>query len=291
MEQTTLDRDVENIVNTIINHENIPRKKNKFVNFIKNIMRNKASASSIDKTWDLFSQAQKLGSDRASGNGENSEEAAEKEEVSEKKDGSVDEENMIVNGDKKSKKKKKKDKSSKQDDAVVSMEVEVKEIDIIEKKKKKGGKNKENVEQTVDLIDTKTAKKKKGNQSDTDVVEQCIPELKKKSKKRKRDVVADESVDDSLTEVPDSKKTKFEWDEVMVTLLEKQDDSEMSLKKLKKKCIAEFLSRNEGTHKTKEELGAKFDKKLKKRKYIVLKDRVKLRKDEEEVGEKIVQVM
>ena len=104
MEQTTLDRDVENIVNTIINHENIPRKKNKFVNFIKNIMRNKASASSIDKTWDLFSQAQKLGSDRASGNGVNSEEAGEKEEVSEKKDGSVDEENMIVNGAKKSKK-------------------------------------------------------------------------------------------------------------------------------------------------------------------------------------------
>jgi len=193
-------------------------------------------------------------------------------------------------GTKKPKKKKKKDKSSKQDDAVVAMEVEVKETDIIEKKKKKGGKNKENVEQNVDLIDNKTAKKKKGNQpSDADVVEQCIPELKKKSKKRKRDVAADESVEDSLTEVPDSKKTKFEWDEVMVTLLEKQDDSEMSLKKLKKKCIAEFLSRNEGTHKTKEELGAKFNKKLKKRKYIVLKDRVKLRKDEEEVEEKIVQ--
>merc|ERR1719290_544904 len=197
---------------------------------------------------------------------------------------------MIVNGDKKSKKKKKKDKSAKKEDDVVVMEVEMKETDIKEKKKKKGEKNKENVEQNVDLIDNKTAKRKKRNQpSDADVVEQCIPELKKKSKKRKRDVAADESVEGSLTEVPDSKKTKFEWDEVMVTLLEKQDDSEMSLKKLKKKCIAEFLSRNEGTHKTKEELGAKFNKKLKKRKYIVLKDRVKLRKDEEEVVEKVVQ--
>merc|ERR1711874_769803 len=116
LEQTTLERDVENIVNTIINHENIPRKRNKFVNFIKNIMRNKASASSIDKTWDLFSQAQKLGTDTASGSGENLEEAGGKEIV-----------NECVNGDKKTKKKKKKDKTAKQVDEAASdaaMEVE-----------------------------------------------------------------------------------------------------------------------------------------------------------------------
>jgi len=42
---------------------------------------------------------------------------------------------------------------------------------------------------------------------------------------------------------------------------------------------------HEGTHKTKEEVGAKFDKKLKKRSYKVLKDRVKL--VGEENGEEI----
>merc|ERR1712203_1183111 len=55
-ETTDLDSDVKTIVNTILDHENIPRKK---PNFVKNIMRNKARPHSIDKTWDLFSQALK----------------------------------------------------------------------------------------------------------------------------------------------------------------------------------------------------------------------------------------
>merc|ERR1719420_2546441 len=58
-ETSDLDGDVRNILDTIQEHENIPRKKPKFVNFVKNIMRNKARPHSIDKTWDLFSQALK----------------------------------------------------------------------------------------------------------------------------------------------------------------------------------------------------------------------------------------
>merc|ERR1719499_2421974 len=77
------------------------------------------------------------------------------------------------------------------------------------------------------------------------------------------------------------KKTKFDWDEVITSLLMKKDDKEMKLNKLKKKCLSEFFSSNEGTHKTQEGVGAKFDKKLKKRKYRLLKDRVKLIVDDE----------
>ena len=59
-ETQNIDSDVKNIVNSIIDHENIPRKKPKFSNFVNNIMRyNKASPHSIDKTWGLFSQALK----------------------------------------------------------------------------------------------------------------------------------------------------------------------------------------------------------------------------------------
>ena len=52
-----IDPAVRNIVDQILDHENIPRKRAKFINFVKNIMRNKAQMSNIDKTWDLFSQA------------------------------------------------------------------------------------------------------------------------------------------------------------------------------------------------------------------------------------------
>merc|ERR1719376_337805 len=54
-----LDGDVRSILDTIQEHENIPRKKPKFVNFVKNIMRNRARPHSIDKTWELFEQALK----------------------------------------------------------------------------------------------------------------------------------------------------------------------------------------------------------------------------------------
>merc|ERR1712058_30197 len=53
----SLDPAVRNIINTIVDHDNIPRKRPKFVNFIKNIMRNKARDSDIERTWELFSQA------------------------------------------------------------------------------------------------------------------------------------------------------------------------------------------------------------------------------------------
>merc|ERR1719414_614715 len=58
-ETTDIDSDVRNILNTIQEHENIPRKKPKFINFVKNIMRNRARPHSIDKTWELFEQALK----------------------------------------------------------------------------------------------------------------------------------------------------------------------------------------------------------------------------------------
>ena len=61
---------------------------------------------------------------------------------------------------------------------------------------------------------------------------------------------------------------------------------EMKLNKLKKKCVSEFFAQHEGTHKTAEEVGAKFDKKIKKKKYRILKDKVKLIPDEQEEEEK-----
>merc|ERR1719500_2577106 len=58
-ETSDLDGDVRSILDTIQEHENIPRKKPKFINFVKNIMRNRARPHSIDKTWELFEQALK----------------------------------------------------------------------------------------------------------------------------------------------------------------------------------------------------------------------------------------
>jgi hypothetical protein len=45
----------------------------------------------------------------------------------------------------------------------------------------------------------------------------------------------------------------------------------MKLNKLKKRCLAEFMAAHPATHKTQEQIGDKFDKKIAKKRYRVLK--------------------
>merc|ERR1712029_1108975 len=116
---------VKNIVNTILDHENIPRKRPKFINFVKNIMRNRASSHSIDKTWDLFSQALKP--------------TSEPETIKMEEDKVVTPVKVEEEKPKEKKKKKKKNDSS---NNVVEEETSEKENVEVKKKSKKKDKQK-----------------------------------------------------------------------------------------------------------------------------------------------------
>ena len=133
-EATDLDGDVRSIVNTIMDHENIPRKQAKFGNFVKNIMRNKARPHSIDKTWELFSQALK-----PTPNEEKKENV--EMETDEKK------EDLVEKGSKTKSKKEKKKKKEKAKDQPSEEDTSEKENVQKESKKKK---NKKKNEETVD---------------------------------------------------------------------------------------------------------------------------------------------
>lgn len=246
-EATDLDGDVRNIVNTIMDHENIPRKQAKFVNFVKNIMRNKARPHSIDKTWELFSQALK---------------PADNEE---KKD------NVKMETDEK-----------KKDEMEAPIEKESKNKSKKEKKKKK--EKEESIEEDTSEKEN-TQKESKKNKKNKKSKDETVVDEKPKNLKRKREEEMDVDQTIESEETPE-KKTKFDWDETISSVL-KMKGNEMKLNKLKKKCVAEFMAQHEGTHMTEEKVGAKFDKKLKKRKYRVLKDRVTLiTEEEEEVADK-----
>merc|ERR1712241_1165242 len=151
-ETSNLDSDVRNIVNTILDHENIPRKKPKFVNFVKNIMRNRANSHSIDKTWELFSQAL---------NPPATEEKVEDVKmetvvVKKKKKREDTEETVSYNTNVESKKKSKKDKKSK-DKQQNTLEEDNSEKENSEnsKSKKKQKKDREE-EESVKKIKKKT---------------------------------------------------------------------------------------------------------------------------------------
>jgi len=249
-ETTNIDSDVRNIINTILNHENIPRKKPKFINFIKNIMGHKAGMHSIDKTWDLFSQALKPPTPPQHA-----------------PDVTTNGEAATVNGSGENKDDKK-------------MEVEVEEPQKKSKKEKKKKKNKEDSETVFEVCTEKVKKSKKSKKKKENEEETSEKENKENTAKKRKIEDCDETMEVENGE-SSPKKSKFDWDEVITACLQSKEGNEMKLVKLKKKCVNEYFSRNEGTHKSKEDIGAKFDKKLKKRKYKILKDRVKLSTEEE----------
>ena len=130
-ETKDLESDVKNIVNTILDHENIPRKRPKFINFVKNIMRNRASSHSIDKTWDLFSQALKP--------------TPEPETIKMEEDKVVAPVEVVEEEIKPKEKKKKKKKNDSSNNVV---EEETSEKENVEVKKKSKKKDKQKNEET-----------------------------------------------------------------------------------------------------------------------------------------------
>ena len=54
-EQTGAPKNVLRIIETISKHTNTPRKKPKFINFVKNVCGHKTNPSDIDQAWDLIS--------------------------------------------------------------------------------------------------------------------------------------------------------------------------------------------------------------------------------------------
>nr|ACO11210.1 Cell growth-regulating nucleolar protein [Caligus rogercresseyi] len=54
----SMDPDIRSLLETIIDHENIPRKRVKFINFMKNINR-RVHPKTVEKTWEFFEKALK----------------------------------------------------------------------------------------------------------------------------------------------------------------------------------------------------------------------------------------
>merc|ERR1711934_407290 len=138
-----------------------------------------------------------------------------------------------------------------------------------EKKKKKEKAKEQPGEEDTSEKENVQKKSKKKKEKNIETVDEKPINLKRK---REEEMDVDQTTE---SEESPEKRVKFDWD-VTITSLLKQKGSEMKLNKLKKKCVAEYMAQHEGTHLTEEKVGAKFDKKLKKRKYRILKDKVKL---------------
>merc|ERR1712200_277827 len=124
---------------------------------------------------------------------------------------------------------------------------------------------------TQEVATSKKDKKKKKKGKENEIVEekqevqiQPQEEIKiKKGKKRKaeEDSNNDNTNDDTLMEVeneePATKKTKFDWDDVIGQVLAKKGN-QMKLKKLKKHCVSQYFVQNPSAHQSSEQIAAKI---------------------------------
>lgn len=272
---TNMSPALKELLSTITQNSNIPRKKKKFENFVSNSIRVR-NHTLVEQAWKVFEAAVAKPKDEPKVSVANGKEKAAVNGTPETKDEA--EENVP-------KKKKKKDKSQ------PSPEEAETENAPIEKKKSKRDKKIERSKKKGKLVqdgaqaENGTSKGKRKMQEDDDDDDEDAQDAESRVSQKKRKMDGGTAVErlnatlDESTLAAAHASKKFDWTGVVVALLGNQDDHELPLKKLRKKVVSEYECRGcEGKPNTsKEEIWSKLDKKLKKMPQIkCIKDNVKL---------------
>ncbi|KAG7494029.1 hypothetical protein JOB18_021540 [Solea senegalensis] len=249
---------LKDVLRQVSTYENVPRKKAKFQNWIKNSLKIN-NASLHDEVWNILAAA-----DAAP---EVVPQQTKKEEHTAAEVNVPANENEDQNGQANAEKKKKlnkrerkearQQKSGKATKAVVTQEQEEDHAG----KKKKGDKKRKHSSEDGDEEQNGC---NGGNET-----------INKKMKKMAE--VADITMSEE-TEDQTSSKGKFNWKGNIKAVLRDSPDQELSVKKLRKKILAAYYTfTGEGNFKTEEEVFALFNKKINNNpKFRVLKDKVKL---------------
>ncbi|XP_025752553.1 cell growth-regulating nucleolar protein isoform X1 [Manacus vitellinus] len=296
MKKPNISPKVRNILEQMRAFDNIPRKKVKFQNWIKNSLRITDSTLQ-DQVWDVFSEAtRKISNEKE----QDTPQRKEEHQSAETEEKTVAEENGITDD----KVEKKKNKRERKEERQKNKKKEKKDLKLENqsevKKSKKSKKGKESVENEFETNgnghqseveeETKVKKRKhkrefetNGNGHQSEVEEETKVKKRKhkhveapeeppiKTKKTKT-----ENTNDNKESVG-TNKGKFNWSGTIKAVLRQAPDNEISIKRLRKKVIAQFYAVAAEQYKSEEEILVTFNKKVNNNpKFKVRKDKVKL---------------
>ncbi|XP_014669012.1 PREDICTED: cell growth-regulating nucleolar protein-like [Priapulus caudatus] len=247
---------VAELMGKIVEFTNIPRKKAKFENFIKNSVR-VYDATLIDQAWEIFSAKPK-------------EEEQQKKEPAASQVDSCESTADSASGTEAAKKKEKKKKSTKENAETV---ITNGNTGITESQSSSAKK-----------VKTKKSGKEKNKATEETLASNGVTESNTKKKKRK--LTNDEPVDSQSKkakhdEEKDDKGQKFCWKRVIKKTLREAPDHKMKIKLLRSKVIATYV-RKQKKHEnmeamTDEDLLKLFGREvLKNKKFSIHKKRVQL---------------
>lgn len=280
-EKPGLDSSIKFALEKIATNSNVPRKKQKFLNFIKSSMR--MSPNNSEKLWSIIEiglkdYEQVLAEKKGVKQKETSNADAVVQSTEEKK--SLTENGAKEETDGQPKKKKKKNQNGTADET----DNPAKENGISKKKKK------EIENDTTDDTDGQPKKKKKKLQNGTNDETDSQPKEKKKDengindetnglskkKKKKNENGSSEETNKKTAGSTESSSSGFDWKIQILNIVSKK--SEINIEKLKSKVLKKYaakMNNAEITHK----INKTFQKHIKKMKTISIKnDIVKLTK-------------
>ncbi|NXK49500.1 LYAR protein, partial [Chauna torquata] len=306
MKKPNVNPKVRNILEQMRIFDNIPRKKVKFQNWMKNSLRITDSTLQ-DQVWDIFSEATRDTSSKKEHNKPQRKEEVRSAESGEKiaaeENGVTDDKlerkkNKRERKEERQKNKKKEKKELKLENQPVSSEI---------KKNKKSKKGKESLENEFEIngnghhneIEEETNVRKRKHKhaegihhtyyifyhffvyvyfhSILPLEEPHIATKRKKTENISEDMETENTNGNEETVGTD--KGKFNWKGTIKAVLKQAPDNEISIKKLRKKVIAQYYAVAGEHHKSEEDILVIFNKKVNNNpKFKVLKDKVKLLK-------------
>lgn len=272
---------LQQLLETLKDFSNIPRKKGKFENFLQNSVRIRDS-NLVTKAWDVLSaemgkstppaaSAPAPSAAASSVAGSPDCEAASRlteqgqSQVTAGADSHPQAEGQLSKRERKELRKQKQGKAEKKDTKQAVVEEEEESSNSKRKGKKRKHAEPEEEESNEDMRNGKMKKKnsKKHKQDCTDEMEQDVPSKKKKNENN------DDSLLDGKDAVENHADSKFSWQGTIEAVLSKAPEKQMKLTKLKKKVLSQYRAAGwDGRPVTEEKLAAKFDKKLQKHKQI-----------------------
>ncbi|KOC63246.1 Cell growth-regulating nucleolar protein [Habropoda laboriosa] len=236
--QTNLSKSERTFLNALSRHENIPRKRTKFLNFVQSALGPRVNQAVVECVWNkmeaAYKNTQNTNTKQEQQNGKINKEINDKEDIS-----THHESNVIENQNNEN---------------------------ICRENKNESHENKCNeLNGTCNIADNDEPVTKKKNKKGA-ATEEPVPTVKSE----------DPILSESLVGQSDSTidKSNFNWGDTILDIVKSK--GEISLKKLQKKVISQYMnfSSNAVTH---EKASSKFNKKLKKVSGIIVSDeKVKL---------------
>ncbi|XP_041132222.1 cell growth-regulating nucleolar protein isoform X2 [Polyodon spathula] len=273
-------------------YDNVPRKKAKFQNWMKNSLK-VFNTALHDQVWEIFSAATSNApsSQQPSQSELQPSTGGQPEGDHSKADTPVTENETSAKEKKKNKRERKEERQKKSKKEKKQLKLESQEEDGENSKTKKHKDDHGDMEEEAENGERKKKKKNKKKAASVEVMRENGTgndnrhEAMTSSKKRKHESSEDNPKSKHIkveiaeeAECDSEDKGKFSWKGTIQAVLKQSPEGEISVKKLRKKVLAEYYSVNgEDNHKSEEKLLSLFNKKISSNpKFRVLKDKVKL---------------